>query len=115
MFQHPIVVCQLALKLDPTLQPGYVFDLAIAYYLAHRHADALRLADRGLSSYPDFPMFNAAAAAAAAQLGRKEEAQRYVETLRRRVPFLDLDSIGSRFKDPSRRAYLREGLKAAGL
>jgi hypothetical protein len=53
--------------------------------------------------------------AAAAQLGRKEQAARYVEVLRRRVPFLDLDSLGSRFKDPAHPAYLRQGLKAAGL
>jgi tetratricopeptide (TPR) repeat protein len=110
-----IASLELALKLDPTLQPVYVFDLAIAYYLAHRHADALRIAERGLSSYPDFPMFHAAAAAAAAQLGRKEEAHRYIEALRRRVPFLDLDTVGSRFKDLSHRAYLRDGLRAAGL
>ena len=106
---------ELALKLDPTLEPQYFFDLAIAYYLAHRHADVLRTAERGLSRYPDFPMFDAAAAAAAAQLGRKEEAHRYIEALRRRVPFLDLDTVGSRFKDPSHRAYLRDGLRAAGL
>ena len=49
---------QLALKLDPMLEPNYVFDLAIAYYLARRHEDALRIAERGLARYPDFPMFN---------------------------------------------------------
>jgi adenylate cyclase len=106
---------QLALKLDPMLEPKFVFDLAVAYYLAHRHEDALRIAERGLARYPDFPMFNVPAAAAAAQLGRKENAARYVEVLRRRVPFLDLDKLGSRFKDPSHPEYLREGLKAAGL
>jgi adenylate cyclase len=106
---------ELALKLDPMLEPHYVFDLAVAYYLARRHDDALRVADRGLARYPDFPMFNVPAAAGAAQLGRKEQAARYVEVLRRRVPILDLDSLGSRFKDPSYAAYLREGLKAAGL
>ena len=106
---------QLALKLDPMLEPNYVFDLAVAYYLARRHEDALRIAERGLARYPDFPMFNAPAAAAAAQLGRKEQAARYVEALRRRLPFLDLDTLGSRFKDPAHPAYLREGLKAAGL
>jgi adenylate cyclase len=110
-----IVSLELALKLDPTLEPKYVFDLAIAYYLAQRHVNAIMLAEHGLSRYPDFPMFNAPAAAAAAQLGRKEEAHRYVEALRRRVPFLDLDTIGSRFKDLSHRAYLRDGLRAAGL
>jgi adenylate cyclase len=106
---------ELALKLDPMLEPKFVFDLAVAYYLAHRHEDALRIAERGLARYPDFPMFNVPAAAAAAQLSHKEQAVRYVEELRRRVPFLDLDKLGSRFKDPSHPAYLREGLKAAGL
>jgi adenylate cyclase len=110
-----IEMLELALKLDPMLEPHYVFDLAIAYYLTRRHDDALRVAERGLARYPDFPMFNVPAAAGAAQLGRKEQAARYVEALRRRVPFLDLDSLGSRFKDPSYAAYLREGLKAAGL
>jgi adenylate cyclase len=106
---------QLALKLDPTLEPNHVFDLALAYYLARQHEDALRIAERGLARYPDFPMFNLPAAAAAAQLGRKEQAARYVEALRRRLPFLDTDNVGSRFKDPARAAYLRDGLKEAGL
>jgi TolB-like protein/Tfp pilus assembly protein PilF len=105
---------QLALKLDPTLEPGYVFDLTVAYYLARQHEDSLRTAERGLARYPDFPMFNASAAAAAAQLGRKEQAARYIEVLRR-YPVLDLDNLGSRFKDPAHRAYLREGLKLAGI
>jgi adenylate cyclase len=106
---------QLALRLDPMLEPNYVFDLAVAYYLARRHEDALRIAERGLERYPDFPMFNAPAAAAAAQLGRTQQAALYVEALRRRMPSFDLDTVGSRFKDPSHPKYLREGLKAAGL
>ena len=106
---------ELALKLDPALEPGYVFDLTVAYYLARRHENVLRTAERGLARYPDFAMFNAPAAAAAAQLGRNDQAARYAEALRRRVPVLDLDSLGSRFKDPVHSAYLREGLKAAGL
>ena len=64
---------------------------------------------------PIFPCSMSRLLAAAAQLGCKEQAARYIETLRRRVPFLDLDKLGSRFKDPSHPEYLREGLKAAGL
>ena len=60
-------------------------------------------------------MINAPAAAAAAQLGRKEQAARYVDALQRRVPLLDIDQIGSRFRNPEHRAYLQQGLKAAGL
>jgi len=106
---------ELALKLDPMLERNYVFDLAVAYYFAHKNEDALRIAERGLARYPDFGWFNVPAAAAAAQLGRKERAARYVEAIRRRLPFLDLDGLGSRFKDRSHPAYLKEGLRAAGL
>ena len=106
---------ELALKLDPMLGPTQVFDLAAAYYLARRHEDTLRVAQAGLARYPDFAMLNAPAAAAAAQLGRKEQAALYADTLRRRVPSLDADTMGSRFKNPAHREYLREGLKLAGF
>jgi adenylate cyclase len=106
---------QLALKLDPMLEPSYVFDLAIAYYLAGRHEDALLVAERGLAHYPAFSMLNVPAAAAAAQLGGKKQAAGYVEAIRLRLPLLDLETLGSRFKNPSHSAHLREGLKAAGL
>ncbi len=106
---------QLALKLDPMLDPRFWFDLATAYYLEQRHEDVLRISETALSRFPDFPMINAPAAAAAAQLGRKEQAARYVNALQRRVPSLDIDQIGSRFRDPAHRAYLQQGLKAAGL
>ena len=105
---------QLALKLDPMLEPNYVFDLEVAYYLARRHEDALRIAERGLARFPDFAMFNVPAAAAAAQLGRKEQAAGYVEALHRRLPCLDLETSG-RASRILASAYLREGLKAAGL
>jgi TolB-like protein/Tfp pilus assembly protein PilF len=110
-----ITSLEFALKLDPMMEPSQMFDLAVAYYLSRRNEDALRIAERGLTRYPDFSMFNAAAAAAAARLGRKEQAAAYVEALRQRVPFLDLDTLGSRFRDPSHSAYLRDGLKLAGF
>jgi len=105
---------ELALKLDPMLEPNYVFDLAVAYYLAHRHEEALRTAERGLARFPNFVMFNVPAAAAAARLGRKEQAADHVAALRHGLPVLDLDSLGSRFKNPAYSAYLREGLSLAG-
>jgi len=106
---------ELALKLDPLLEPNYVFDLALSYFLARRPEDALRIAERGLARFPNFYMFNAPAAAAAAQLGQKERASGYVEALHRGLPVLDLGAVGSRFRNPAHRAYLTEGLKAAGL
>lgn len=106
---------ELALKFDPMLQPSYHLDLSISYYLARRHEDALRVAERGISRFPNFVMFNIPAAAAAAQLGRQEQAASYVAEIRRRLPQLDADLLGSRFRDPAHPAYLKEGLRRAGL
>jgi adenylate cyclase len=106
---------ELALKLDPSLEPNFVFDLAVAHYLARQHDDALRIATGGLARYPQFPMFNAVAAAAAARLGRKADAAGYADALHHRMPVLDLGTLGSRFKDPAYGAYLREGVKLAGF
>lgn len=110
-----IETLQRALKLDPMIEPIYVFELALAYHLGRRHEDALRVVERGLARHPEFSILNAPAAAAAARLGRKEEARAYAEALRRRLPVLDLETLGSRFKDPSHPEYLREGLRLAGL
>lgn len=106
---------QLALSLDLMLEQDHVFDLAIAFYLARRHEDALRVAERGLAQHSEWTWGNVPAAAAAAQLGRSAQAARHAEVIRRRIPLFDLDSIGSRFRDPTLPAYLREGLKSAGL
>lgn len=106
---------QLAVKLDPMLDPQYYFDMAMAYYLGRRHEDALRVAENALTRYPDLPMFNVPAAAAAAQLDRKEQAFRYADAIRHRMRSLDPDTIGSRFRNSAHSEYLREGLKAAGL
>ena len=100
---------ELALKLDPLLEPNYVFDLALSYFLARRPEDALRIAERGLARFPNFYMFNVPAAAAATQLGQKEQASGYVEALHRGLPVLDLEAVGSRFKNPTHRAYLTKG------
>jgi hypothetical protein len=51
----------------------------------------------------------------AARLERKSEAAGYADALHHRMPVLDLGTLGSRFKDPSYGAYLREGVKLAGL
>jgi adenylate cyclase len=106
---------QLALKLDPMLEPHFHFDLAMAYYLAHRHEDALRVAENAMARFPDLPMFTIPATAAAAKLGRMKEAARYGDLLRHRMPTFDASAVGSRFQNPSHAAYLREGLKDAGL
>jgi tetratricopeptide (TPR) repeat protein len=110
-----IEALELAFKYNPALEPELHFDLSVSYYLARRHDEALRIAERGIDRFPDFPMLHIAAAAAAAQLGQTEQAVRHAAEVRRRLPFLDLEQLGSRFTDPAYPAYLKDGLKLAGL
>ncbi len=106
---------KLALKYNPALEALHLFDLSLSYYLARRHADALRIAEQTLSRLPNLTSAKMVAAAAAARLGRRELALRYVGEVRQRLPYLKLQKLGSRLRVESHRAYLREGLKLAGL
>lgn len=106
---------RLALQLNPRLDAVYVFDLSLCLYFLGRHEEALRTAEGGLNRFPEFAMFNVAAAAAAAELGRDAEARRYVSEIRARLPFLNLERLGSRYENPALPAYLRAGLQRAGL
>ncbi len=110
-----ITSLELALKYDPALEAVFVFDLAASYYLLRRNEDAIRIAELGLAQYPEFAMFNVPAAAAAARLGRSEQANHHAKRIRREIPYLDLSTVGSRYKNPSFGEYLREGLRLAGL
>jgi TolB-like protein/Tfp pilus assembly protein PilF len=115
VLDRAVEALEQARQYDPTLEAGHLFDLSVAYYLMRRHDDAIRIAEEGLARYPDFDMFYVAAAAAAAQGGLSDLATRYADQVRQRLPFLDFDALGSRFRDPSHPAYLVEGLTMAGL
>jgi len=106
---------ELALTYDPALEAVYVFDLAACRYLARRHEESLEIAERGLTRYPDFVMFDVIAAASAGQLGRTKQAERHVQEIRRRLPNFDFAVLGSRYRDPSFGDYMRAGLVRAGL
>ena len=108
-------VLSLALKYDPTIGPIYINDLALAYYLAGDTSLALQTSERGISQYPDYSRFHIVAAAASAGLGQKERAKRHVREIRKRIPFLTLKDVGSRFKNAKQISELRKGLSLAGF
>ena len=105
----------LALKYDPTIGPIYINDLALAYYLAGNPTLALQAAERGISQYPDYSRFHIVAAAASALSNEKERARHHVHEIRRRIPFLTLENVGSRLKDAEQIAQLKKGLSLAGF
>jgi adenylate cyclase len=87
----------------------------LAYYLAGNTKLALQAAERGISQYPDYSRFHIVAAAASARLDQKERARHHVREIRKRIPFLTLEDVGSRFKDAGQVAQLKKGLSLAGF
>jgi TolB-like protein/class 3 adenylate cyclase/Flp pilus assembly protein TadD len=103
-----------AFRFDPNPPATSVFNLGLAYYEARRHADAIRVLERGVSRFPDNWFLQAALAASYAQLGRMAEAAQALEALRRLNPFFDLAGFGDRFQKPELQTYLQQGIVKAG-
>jgi class 3 adenylate cyclase/TolB-like protein len=114
-FDQSIEAGEAVLRVDPLPPINTMLDLGLAYYERRRHADALRVLERGIARYPDTPFLHATLAAALAQLDRLPEAVRERETVRRLNPFFDVETFGARFQNPEHHAYLKEGLVKAGL
>ena len=101
-------------RFDPNPAATSVFNLGLAYYEVRRHADAIRVLERGAARFPDNWNIRAALAAAYAQEGRLADAADALEALRRLNPFFNLAEFGDRFQDPELQAYLQEGIRKAG-
>jgi TolB-like protein/class 3 adenylate cyclase/Tfp pilus assembly protein PilF len=110
-----VSAAETALRVEPNPRAGPTFNVAMAYYQARRHADAIRLLERGVLRFPEFSFFYALLAASYGQLERSAEAATALAELRRRNPFFDLAASGTRFQNPEHRAYFIDGLVKAGL
>ncbi len=106
---------EATLRMDPNMVEHQFLLLGLAYYLKGRHDDSIRTLELGLSRMPDFVGLHLALAAAYAQSGRSEGAEREAATVLRLHPFFEVDSYGSRFRNPADRASIVEGLRKAGL
>ena len=102
-------------RFDPTPKSASSFYLGLAYYFGHRHEAAVRLLEQAMIRYPEHPFTPAVLAAAYGQLGREVEAARIAAVLKRVNPFFDPESFGSSLQSSDSRAYLRDGLKKAGI
>jgi TolB-like protein/class 3 adenylate cyclase len=110
-----IAASEAARRFDPRLSSEGVFNLSFAYYLAGRYREALAVAEPELRRSPDLFFLHAVRAAAAAQLGDKDEARRAADELRRLDPFFKVELFGTRFVNAEHRAKAQEGLRKAGL
>jgi adenylate cyclase len=113
--EEAIAASETAFRFDPRIRGEIGFNLSLAYYLAGRHRDAVKLADGSIARGADTVFLHAVRAAALAQLGEAAEAKRAAEDLRRGSPFFKAELFGQRLMKPEQRAAAQAGLKKAGF
>ena len=112
--EESIAATEAARRFDPRLSSEAMFNLGLAYYLAGRYREAAQTV-AGVEPSARSASLYAVYAAALAQLGDTEGAQRAAGELRRLDPFFDVALFGQRLVDPAHREKAREGLRKAGL
>jgi adenylate cyclase len=106
---------ELLTQFQPELPDGVAFNLGIAYILADRGADAVRVLGRAVERNPAPLVMNVMLAAAYAAAGLQHEAERQAERVHESFPTFSRDRFGSGFRDPTLRAKLDRALEKAGL
>jgi TolB-like protein/class 3 adenylate cyclase len=109
-----IAASEAARLYDPRLAPEGMFNLALAYYLAGRYRDAAQTAT-AVEPKARTVFLESVLAAAHAQLGEDQAAQRVAAEVRRLAPFFDVKLFGQRLVNPAHREKAQEGLRKAGL
>ena len=110
-----IAAAELAMRLNVNIGAEAALNLGLAYLLAGRYADTVRLLEAVRSRYPTHPLLDFPLAAAYAELGRTADALDAAEQGRRKNPHFDLATFGSRFEDPALQRRVEESLRKAGV
>jgi tetratricopeptide (TPR) repeat protein len=106
---------ELAQRIDPELNAFDRFALSLAYYLKGRYSDSIEQAELNLQRNADARFSQVVLAVSYAQAGRRDDAARAAENVRRTDPTFDPESFGNKFLNARDLAHLREGLEKAGL
>jgi adenylate cyclase len=114
-FAESVKSFENAKQLDSKMEPLYLFEFALAYYMSEQLTEALRLAEQSISGHPDFYLLRTVAAASAARLGKMETAYKHIEAIRPILPFVDYQGVADGFSDPDDADYWLDGLKMAGI
>jgi adenylate cyclase len=113
--EDSIKATETALRFDPNLNVRELWPLGMAYLLAGRTADAIRITERVISQDTGFVFNYVTLAAAYADADRTDEAAQAVEMVRKLNPFFDTDSYGSLFRNADHRRQITASLRKAGL
>jgi len=110
-----IAATEQAMRLNPNIGPEASLNLGIAYLLARRYGDAVKLLEAARVRYPDYPLLDFPLAGAYAELGRTAEAHDAADLGRRKNPHFELSNFGSRFQDSDLKERVQTSLRKAGL
>jgi tetratricopeptide (TPR) repeat protein len=110
-----IAAGELLAQFQPEIPDGTAFDLGMAYVLADRGADAIRILEPVVDHNPRDLYASVMLAVSYAAVGRQQEAERLAKGVRQRFPTFSRDEFGSAFRDPSLRVKLDHALEKAGL
>jgi TolB-like protein len=110
-----IAAGELVERFQPSVPVGTSFNLGIAYVLADRAPDAVRILERSIEQNPAHLYSNVMLVATYAEAGRQHEAERQAEHVRHRFPNFPRESFGSALRDSNLRAKLDYALRKAGL
>lgn len=110
-----IAAGELLGNFQPNLSAIEAFHLAMAYVLANRSADAIRVLEGARDRNRWNRYAQAMLAAAYAEAGRPDEAARQGEIARRLFPGFSRDEFGALLRNPEHRARLALALEKSGL
>ncbi|MGD9878963.1 MAG: adenylate/guanylate cyclase domain-containing protein [Reyranella sp.] len=113
--EESIAAAELAQRLKVNVGPEASLNLGIAYLLSRRYSDAVRLLEAARARHPTYPLLDFPLAAAYAELGRTADARDSVERAKRKNPYFDLSTFGSRFQNPALQRRVEDSLRKAGL
>lgn len=104
-----------ARRADPNLGADNGLNLAVAYYISGRYADAAGVSALLRVRFPGDVNSHAIGAASLAMLGKAEEARDAVAQVRRLSPNFQVEFYGARFAHEEHTRKLQDGLRKAGL
>ncbi|SEP44195.1 TolB amino-terminal domain-containing protein [Rhodospirillales bacterium URHD0017] len=113
--QGAVAAGELLARFRPEQSEIELFDRGVAYMLADRTSDAVRLFELAVERSKDFRPAIAMLAAAYAQAGRKDDAERQAAVVRQRFPDFSRDEFGSLMRSPELREKIASAFKKAGL
>lgn len=110
-----IEAIETAIQFHPNISATDYFRLGMAYLLAGRNADAIRILERAVVRNENNVFINAMLAAAYAEADRQDDAFRRATTVRQLSPVFASAEIGSLFRNPDHREKILAALRKARL